>query len=63
MSILILVVLLNLQVIACAVPYNATIGPYNVSFDTGFSDYYISISEPWTATETLRAAKNLSAVE
>ncbi|RJE46822.1 hypothetical protein A7K50_12420 [Dehalobacter sp. MCB1] len=46
------VVFSSIQAIAYAVPYSATIGPYIVSFDMGFSDYYIT-GEPWEMSETL----------
>ena len=47
-----LVVLIFLQLIACAVPYNTTMGQYNVSFDMGSSDYSIT-ENPWKSTESL----------
>jgi hypothetical protein len=53
---LLLVAFFNLQAIACAVPYNATIGPYTVSFDMDFSNYYLT-TEPWKATESLNGAE------
>jgi hypothetical protein len=53
---LILVTFFYIQAIACAVPYNATIGPYTVSFDMGFSNYYFTES-PWKATESLSGQK------
>lgn len=51
-----LVVLVFLQVIACAVSYNTTMGQYNVSFDMGSSDYSIT-ENPWKSTESLSGAE------
>jgi hypothetical protein len=50
---LILFAFLCLPVVVFAVPYNSTIGPYNVSFDMDSDDYYIIAGRPWTAFETV----------
>jgi len=47
-----LAILIFLQAIAYAVPFNETIGPYKVSFDMGFNNYYIT-GDPWKASESL----------
>jgi len=47
-----LAALVFLQVITCAVPYNTTMGQYNVSFDIDSSDYSIT-ENPWKSTESL----------
>jgi len=53
---LLLVTFFYIQAIVWAVPYNATIGPYTVSFDMGFSNYYFT-ETPWKATESLSGQK------
>ncbi len=45
-------VTLFLQAITYAAPYNTTMGPYAVSFDMGFSNYYTT-EEPWGSSESL----------
>lgn len=34
-----------------AVPYNTTLGPYKISFDLGFSNYYVDVGENWNEQE------------
>jgi hypothetical protein len=50
-------VVLFLQAITYAAPYNATMGPYAVSFDMGFSNYYTT-EEPWKSSESLSGDEN-----
>lgn len=52
---LILAALFCLQM-ACAVPDSAVIGPFNVSFDTGFNNSYHE-EQPWIETETLNGSR------